>query len=237
MASFAAAVAAGVHMIELDASISADGVVVVIHDDTLDRTTSSKGLVWEHDANELFGLDAGTWFSPDFAGQKIPALFDVFERFLPQVLINVEIKPLAAMVEGPFEPLFSQVAGMIRYFNAHDRVLVSCFDDLVLGRVRQQDPDIALAVLDDKPATLDCALARVEAVGASSYNPRALFTSKSLVCGLHEKGIKVLAWEKAKSQNQRSIASAIKKGVDGFFADDIGLLSSMTNKTGGRGFP
>ncbi len=230
MAAFEAAAASGAGMIELDAAISADGLAVVIHDDTLERTTNGSGLVWEHTGKELLGLDAGSWFSREFAGQKIPALFDVLERFLPRVLINVEIKPLAARVGGPFEPLFLQVANMIKYFNAFDRVLVSCFDDSVLNDVRLQNSDIALAVLDDRPSTLAAALARVAAVGAVSYNPRALFVRKSLVRGLHKNSIKVLAWEKAKGQTCQTIQSSITKGVDGFFADDIELALTVANR-------
>jgi len=75
--TFAAADAAldkGAHMIELDVRESADGVLYVLHDLTLDRTTDGTGPIHHHSATQIDALDAGRWFGPAFEGQRVPRL-------------------------------------------------------------------------------------------------------------------------------------------------------------------
>ena len=75
--TFAAADAAlnmGAHLIELDVRESADGVLYVMHDQTLDRTTDGSGPIQHHTAAEIDALDAGRWFAPEFEGQRVPRL-------------------------------------------------------------------------------------------------------------------------------------------------------------------
>src|SRR5215213_901611 len=74
LASFERAVALGVDAVECDVHLSADGVPVVIHDHTLDRTTDGHGLVADHTLAQLKALDAGAWRGAEFAGQRLPTL-------------------------------------------------------------------------------------------------------------------------------------------------------------------
>src|SRR5919197_4354903 len=77
LASFELAVEQGADVVELDVHLSRDGQVVVIHDEQLDRTTDGRGLVGDRTLDELKRLDAGSWFDPRFAGQRIPTLHEV----------------------------------------------------------------------------------------------------------------------------------------------------------------
>lgn len=87
----------GASCVEIDVSISADGVAFVHHDDTLDRCTSGKGLLCEHDAAELDQLDAGKGM-PGFTGQALPRLSAVLELLVARELgLNLEIKPRAGL--------------------------------------------------------------------------------------------------------------------------------------------
>src|SRR5919204_3658410 len=74
MISFARAVELGADWVELDVHLTRDGALAVIHDETLERTTNGKGLVREHTLDELKRLDAGSWFAPAYAGERIPSL-------------------------------------------------------------------------------------------------------------------------------------------------------------------
>ncbi len=96
MSAFAAAVACGADGLELDIHLSRDGIPVVIHDETLDRTTDGQGQVGDKTWPQLQMLDAGSWFSTDFAGESIPALENVLESFGGQVRLNLEIKEFGA---------------------------------------------------------------------------------------------------------------------------------------------
>jgi len=91
-ASFEAALAIGVDAIELDVHLSRDGHLVVIHDQNLARTTNGKGLVHERDLAELMVLDAGSWFSPSFVGERIPTFEEILLRIGRRVPLQVEIK-------------------------------------------------------------------------------------------------------------------------------------------------
>lgn len=92
LASFQKAVELGSDMIELDVRFSKDGQVVVIHDDTIDRTTNGRGKVADYTLKELKQFDAGSWFAPQFSGERIPTLKEVLELVKGKVLVNIEIK-------------------------------------------------------------------------------------------------------------------------------------------------
>ncbi|NGP45263.1 glycerophosphodiester phosphodiesterase [Bacillaceae bacterium SIJ1] len=93
--SFKKAIALGADMLEFDLRRTKDGVVVVVHDKTVDRTTDGSGSVDQFTLNELKQLDAGGWFAKEYEGLKIPSLEEVCEflKQYPNVLFNVEIKP------------------------------------------------------------------------------------------------------------------------------------------------
>ena len=103
MAGFAACIDLKIGF-ELDVRRSRDGRLVCIHDDTLDRTTDGSGKVREQTLEELRQLDAGSWFDPAFAGERIPTLEEVFElvgkRKANRVLVAVDFKAEDEQVEA-----------------------------------------------------------------------------------------------------------------------------------------
>ncbi len=100
MAAFAMAVELGADAIELDLHVSRDGELVVIHDHTLDRTTDGEGPVHTRSLQELKRLDAGRWFGESFAGQRIPTLAEVLDRFSGKIPLALEIKAGSAFFRG-----------------------------------------------------------------------------------------------------------------------------------------
>jgi glycerophosphoryl diester phosphodiesterase len=96
IAAIRAGLAAGFHAVELDVMLSADGEPLLIHDETLERTTDGRGPVAARTAAELDRLDAGSWFSARFAGERIPRLGPVVGFCRANgIWMNVEIKPSA----------------------------------------------------------------------------------------------------------------------------------------------
>ncbi|UQZ82338.1 Glycerophosphoryl diester phosphodiesterase [Paenibacillus konkukensis] len=93
--SFRRALEIGVDMLEFDLRLSKDKAVVIIHDETVDRTTDGTGKVSDYTLAELKRLDAGGWFGKPFEGLKIPTLEELCELLssYPDVLLNVEVKP------------------------------------------------------------------------------------------------------------------------------------------------
>ena len=89
MAAFSAAVELGADGLELDIHLSRDGIPVVIHDESLERTTDGQGLVADASLEQLQQLDAGGWFSPEFAGESLPTLAEVLSAFSGKLRMNL----------------------------------------------------------------------------------------------------------------------------------------------------
>ena len=137
MEAFRLALEQGADILELDVHMTRDGVVVVSHDETIDRMTDGSGLIKEMTLAELRQYDFGYGFTPDGGltypyrgrGVTIPTLEEVFRAF-PDVPINIEIK----QADPPME---AQVWELIRRYGAEDRVLVASFHGTVAKRWRQ----------------------------------------------------------------------------------------------------
>lgn len=135
MAAFRAAVELGASAVELDVQQSLDGELVVMHDDTVERTTDGRGLVSELNLAELRALDAGSWFSTEFAGEQVPLLREVLE--LPVVPV-IELKYGSERYPGIEERL---VRGLVEAGRVDDAVVISG-DPLPLARLRQLEPGV-----------------------------------------------------------------------------------------------
>ena len=92
LAAFELAIEMGADAIELDTMLTADGIPIVIHDHSLDRTTDGIGSVSSKTVAELKLLDAGSAFDIRFAGERIPTLEEVFSAVGKKIMINVELK-------------------------------------------------------------------------------------------------------------------------------------------------
>lgn len=129
LAAFELAAQQGAHGIELDVHLTRDGQLVVVHDFTVESTTDGTGAVAEMNLAQLKALDAGGWFSSEFAGERIPTLAEVFAAVGDKLLINVEIKSSATGIENA-------VVDCVRHHQMEARVLISSFDADVLRRLR-----------------------------------------------------------------------------------------------------
>ncbi len=146
LAAFDKALALGSRFIEFDVMCSADGVPFIIHDDSLKRTTTGKGEVGKVDAAYLESLDAGSWFSKQFKGQKIPSFKDVLKWLtFSQVQANIEIKPFPGAEEQTTTAVLSELH---RYW-PHEKPLplISSFSWDVLNLCRSIAPEMPLGLL------------------------------------------------------------------------------------------
>jgi len=141
--AFQTAIKQGAAGIELDAKLSADDQVVVIHDQTVDRTTPASGKVSEMTAEELSKLDAGSHFNPAFHEARIPTLEEVFATVGDQLLINIELTNYAA----PNNDLPQRVAELVSQYKLQKSVLFSSFNPIALIRIRRLLPEIPIGLL------------------------------------------------------------------------------------------
>ena len=120
----------GVKWVELDVKLTKDGIPVIFHDDTLDRTTNGYGPVADITYEDLRQLEAGSWFSDGFTGIKIPTLDEVIEELIEMDLgLNLEIKPCPGREKETAEIALDHLS---RVWDDHDKLIVSSFQHVSL---------------------------------------------------------------------------------------------------------
>lgn len=143
LAAFRKAAEAGIPGIELDIHRCASGELVVIHDDSLKRTTGLDAAVEETAYSVIAGLDAGAWFGPEFGGEKVPLLGEVFELLGDTVYYDIEIKTR----ERSCGPVEQAVIESIYRSGLASRILVSSFNPFSLREIKRLDPSIPTALI------------------------------------------------------------------------------------------
>ena len=143
LAAFEMALAQNADAIELDVKLSADGYAVVIHDPTVNRTTGSQGRVSDLSLQQLQALDAGSFFSEKYRGEKIPSLEEVFEVVGKRTFINVEL----TNYNTPRDSLVETVCMLVKKFGLQKRVLFSSFFASNLSKARAYLPDVPRGLL------------------------------------------------------------------------------------------
>lgn len=215
IAAFDKAVEQGADAIELDLHLSRDGELVVIHDDTLDRTTDGSGPVHEQSLEELRRLDAGRWFGEVFAGQRIPRLDEVLDRFAGKVQLALEIKAGSSVFPGIEEKVISA----LRECAAIDQTAVASFDHYALRRLKEIEPAIrTAALLVGRPVSLSALAGPAKADGLAL---EASFVTKTEVEACRASGLQLVVWVVNDPAQMRHF---IKLGVDGIITDRPDLL-------------
>jgi len=209
-AAFAAALNLGAEAVELDCQLSADGELVVIHDETLDRTTDGHGAVGDRSAAELARLDAGSWFGAEYRGERIPRLADVLAQLRDRVILNIEIK--SAHDVGVIEP---KLAALIVAERAADWVVFSSFHSEGVRNMRTAAPWARLGVLCDQDP-LAGGLALATELGAEFLIPGRRWVDGRVVATAHARGLDVWVWTVNEPGEMRRL---IALGVDALFSD------------------
>jgi glycerophosphoryl diester phosphodiesterase len=205
--AFHRAVELGAPMIELDVQLTRDGHPVVIHDWTLNRTTSGHGAVRRRTLAEIAALDAGRWFAPAFTGTRVPTLAEVLSTI--PIRINVELK--SAGDDG----LERRALQIVEEAEALGRVVFSSFDPSSLERLRALAGDAELAVLWSGRSMVQ-ALAVAERVGARSVHLRKSGGAPAAIAAGHAAGLAVRVWTVNAPADFTRLTDA---GVDGVFTD------------------
>ena len=216
MIAFKAGVDAGAQMVELDVHLTRDHEVVVIHDDTLDRTTNGKGPVDDYTLTDLKKLDAGHWFDPRFAGEQIPTLREVLRQLSHRVLINIEIKsdieqntPVSGVIE-------EKVLDLLKREDAFSAVLISSFDPRIIENIKGTNNLLAVAFISETTEG-EKTVNFCRGLNVFSFHPNFLSVDKTVVEGMHEAGVHVFPYNvNSKLEFQRLIDT----GADGLITDE-----------------
>ena len=197
-------------------SVPDDGHAVILHDFSVDATTDGSGSVAEKSLSELRELDAGSWFSSDFAGEAIPALDQVFASLGDRTLFNVEIKS-GSEGSGKVE---EGVAACVRRFSMQNRVIISSFDPHVLLNFRLLMPRVMIGFLYDS-ALPPAYLIPLRKLSHEARHPRHDMVDEAYMRWARENDYYVNTW----TVNERGRAVELRRlGVNAIISDDPKML-------------
>jgi glycerophosphoryl diester phosphodiesterase len=207
LAAFDLALQMGVRQIELDVHSTSDGHLVVIHDDTVDRTTNGSGPVASHRLAELWELDAGAWFGATFAGERIPTFDAVLERYKGRVHIHTELK-------GHTPSLSQRTADLIRQHGMVEQVTITSFQKVRLEEIRAYAPELTTGWLvgEVSDAMIAPIIVQARAMGLAQLCPRANTVTPELVRRLHAEGFVVRA---SGATTEELMQQVVQAGADG----------------------
>lgn len=211
LAAFKEAARLPIYGVELDVHLTKDGEIVVIHDETIDRTSNGSGLVKNMTLKELKSYDYGSWFSKAFKGETIPTLEEVFQVYLnANHMINIELKSDVYAYEG----LEEKVVALIHQYGFEERVIISSFNHEAIRKIKQLQPELVTAALFMKTFVepLDY-MQGIPADGLHLYLPSA---NRDFVAELIEQNVPVRVF----TVNKLNDLEALKAiGVQAVFTD------------------
>jgi glycerophosphoryl diester phosphodiesterase len=221
------AVEIGVHMIEIDLHQTKDGHIVVLHDENVRKTTDGRGYVRDMSLEEIKQLDAGSWFSEEFAGIRVPTLEEVFSVMDDTTKLLLEIKKGSPY----YHDIEQRVIDLVYEYNFQDRVLMKSFDDGPVEYFREHAPDIpAGKSFAYRIPFLRLIIERGLNTGSVfDYDTHFLHshrfaTSRRFVRRAHEEGFKVYVWDVHTAKKMRHY---IDMGVDAIETDYPHVLKEL----------
>lgn len=241
MYAYERAVALGVDMLEMDLHVTADGALVLMHDETVDRTTDGTGLLEEMSLAQVKALDAGYYWTADdgqtfpFRGQGITVatLEEVFQAF-PDMPMTIEIK----LVEN--QPVVEPFCQLIRQYNMQDKVLVASFHQDALDQFRAACPGISTSATQNEVISFFVRHAlglaasfspAAQAVQAPEYRSGLHIVTPGFIDDAHSRGMDVHVWTVNEAADMQRM---IDLGVDGIITDRPDILLELLGRSGAQ---
>ena len=191
LAALRAGIEAGADAVEFDLHTAGDGTPVLLHDETLRRTTDGKGSVYDHSAAELAELDAGSWFGPGFAGEPLPTLVEAMTALSPHpVRIYAEIKDVRRRED------LETVAAVVEDAGVVDSTVFISMDWEALDAVRAALPDALVGYIVDKRRRAEAAFERARGDDGAllDFDARILLRDPSWATLAADDGVPLATW-------------------------------------------
>lgn len=215
LASEVSAAEVGAQVLEFDLHMTSDGVPVVMHDSTVDRTTNGAGPISSMTLAQIEKLDAGSSFSPAFAGIRVPTFEQVLKFAAPTSLIVLPELKEDTWTKGQVRT----VVDLIRRYQMADRTMFQSFYPDVLQLAHTVAPDIARAGL--VTTTPSDPVAFVASFDGQGLLPEQSLVTAGLVATLHRAGLSIMVWT---VDDPDTWAALTADGVDGIMTNNPGAL-------------
>lgn len=207
MAAFQKAIDDMADYIELDVQLTSDGEVIVMHDSNAYRTTGVDENIANMTYKEVRRLDAGSWYSEQYKGEKVPGLREVLELTQGKIKLNIELKPA-----GNGDELAKKTAALIEKYNMTADCVVTSFSKSALLAVKSYNENVKVGYI------LSAAYGDFyDMSNIDFFSVNAAYLSKRTIDAIHNSGKQVYAWT---VNNKDSIKNLTNKGVDGVITDN-----------------
>lgn len=219
MAAFRKSLELGATGIETDVQMSSDGGLVLIHDESLNRTAGAEGYVKDKTLSQLLELDAGSWFGPEFRGEGLPTLEELLDLLQERdTVLNIELKNGIFLYPGMEE----KVIAAVRDYGMSERVILSSFNHYSLAHCKTLAPEIRTGILYGeglyRPWDYAASL-HADALHAYHYAVLPEFVSEA-----SEHGVVYHPWTVNDPERMQALIDA---GVAGIITDHPDVLSGL----------
>lgn len=224
MVSFEGAIALGADMVELDVQLTADGEVVVFHDEKISRCTNGRGRIADYTLVELKKLDAGSWFDKKYADARVPSLVEALELCKDKIAVNIEIKT-EAVTDTISDGIEEKCLRIVDKIAMRKHVIFSSFDPRVVQHLKEIDGQIPAAVLFAKKhygSQLPSEI--IASLDADAINCSQRELSKKWLDDLKQHGIPVNVYT---VNDEKSMRRLLALGVDGIFTNCPDVLKNV----------
>jgi len=229
LAAFRVGAAHGYRAFECDVKLSADGVPFLLHDTTLERTTSARGRAGDRRWAELARLDAGSWHSPAFAGERLPSL-EAIACYVQRngFALDLEIKPTPALEHATGLAVGRSCLQL--WQSATTPLLLSSFQPESLRGAREAAPAIPRALLLDQlhPGWFDAA----QSLGCVAVVTDHGLMDAALMAQLRGAGLRALCYTVNEPDEVRRLLAL---GVDGLITDVVDRFAPAGERAGTPG--
>ena len=216
--AFSDAISVGADFIELDVQQTRDGVLVVMHDSNLKRTTGVNKDIWDVDYADIQNLDAGSWFDPAYANARIPTLEETLQFVDKRAKLNIEIKP----TKHGSDTLEQDVAELITQYQYTDACYVTSFSYGSLKKVKEVNPEIRTGYL------MSVAYGQFYSLKyADAFSLNKVFVTSQVVNAAHQQGKQIFAWTMNSMSEVRSLCNL---HVDSIITDDPVMVQNVISR-------
>lgn len=214
----------GADAVECDVQLCADGAPVILHDDTVDRTTDGHGPVARLTLPQIQRLDAGAWFATHFRGERIPTLEETLEFARGRCGLNLEVKgpDRGAAEPAALRATVEAIAKALRRGPSPDYLVLSSFSAGALQMLRDALPKRHLAFLVSR--TLRGLRPLHRRLGLHALHPHVRLASRRRVRAARDLGLRVHFWTVNDAGLMRRL---LDMGCDGLMTDDPALFESL----------